>query len=351
MIEIRDAEKEDDYALIKLQKRCPMGTSLIIQYDSSPSYFNRSKHQAENHIIVAVEKGEIVGSASCAISTRRISGTYVRTAYNYGLMVDPGHRRKGIATLLTERCEEIAKEADAKLIYNQITESNIPSILVQKKRGFKHVKDAIVYLIMVFKPQSLSGIGSIRTAKESDLSQIVDLINNTHSDYDLYHPYNTDEFKRLVESRAYFDLSNILVYEREGELKACLGYWDYNKVMQMTVLRFSLKHKLTSLALGFLGLFTRMPKIPRPGEPFTWYILTDVGFIDSTDLEELVKKVNNIALDNDTRFLNMIGVEEPIKDVLSIFMHTTSTEYVYAKVLEVLDLSGLGENKIYLTMQ
>ncbi|MEE8181974.1 MAG: hypothetical protein V3T87_01525, partial [Candidatus Thorarchaeota archaeon] len=74
MIEIRNAVEEDNSALIELQKKCPMGRSLILQFDSSPSYFNRSKHQTENHIIIAVEEGNIVGSASCAFMEKRVNG-------------------------------------------------------------------------------------------------------------------------------------------------------------------------------------------------------------------------------------------------------------------------------------
>ncbi len=351
MIEIRNAVEGDNSALIELQKKCPMGRSLILQFDSSPSYFNRSKHQTENHVIVAVEDGKIVGSVSCAIMEKRVNKKPLRTAYNYGLMVDPSHRRKGIATLLDERTEEIATEHDIDMIFCQIIQNNIPSIRVTEKRGFIHVKDITSYVLMVYKPQKPTTNAVIRPAEKPDLPRIVDLINDTYSEYDLYKPHKVDEFKELVEKRAHYDLNNIHVYEKEGEVQACLGYWDYNKIIQMTVLQLARKDQLMNIALTFLGIFTKLPKIPKPGQRLTQYFLQDIGFTKIEYLTELVKHVNNIALKNDIRVLTTLGVEEPITEALSKFMNTTSTEHIYAKPLKELDLTGFGQKKIFLSME
>lgn len=351
MIAIRDAVEKDDAALVELQKRCPMGSSLILQLDSSPSFFNRSKHQIENHVVVAVEDGKIVGSGSCAIMEKRVNDKILRTAYNYNLMVDPDYRRKGIAMLLGDRRKEIAKEQDCDLIFCQITEGNIPSMKLQEKKGFMHIKDSISYVLMVYKPQKLSTNAEIRPAEKNDLSQIVDLINNTHSEYDFYKPLKIDEFSELVERRAHYSFHNILVYETEGTVEACLGYWDYNKVTKMTVLQLSRKNRLMNLVLAFLGIFTKMPKIPNSGQLMKQYFLQDIGFTKPEYLSELVRYLNNIALENDIQYLTMLGVEEPISDVLSKFMNITSTEHIFAKPLKELDLTSFGQRKLFLSME
>lgn len=351
LIEIRDAVESDDAALVELQKRCPMGRSLILQLDSSPSFFNRSRHQIKNHVVVAEEEGDIIGSASCAIIKKRVNEKILTTAYNYNLMVDSRYRRRGIAALLTERRAEIAQEEDCDLIFCQITEGNIPSIKLQEKTGFVHVKDSTSYVLMVYKPQKLSINARIRHAETTDIPRIVDLINNTHREYDLYYPYKIDEFNNLVEKRAFYDLHNILVFEKEGEVEACLGYWDYNKVTRMTVLQLSRKNQILGLVLGFLGIFTKMPRIPKSGHPMKQYFIQDVGFTEPEYLTELVKYLNNMALESDIQYLTMLGAEDPISEVLSKFMNTTSTEHIYAKPLKDLDLSSFGQRKIFLSME
>lgn len=351
MIEIRDAVNTDDTALVDLQKRCPMGSSLILQLDSSPSFFNRSRHQMENHVVVAVEDGNIIGSGSCAVMEKRVNEKILRTAYNYNLMVDSNHRRKGIAMLLSERREEIAREQDCDLIFSHITEGNIPSIRLQERKGFMHIKDSTSYVLMVYKPHKLSTDTKIRPAVKTDLPQIVDLINNTHNEYDLYKPHTIDEFSELVEKRSHYNLQNILVYEAEGTIEACLGFWDYNNVVKMTVLQLSRKNRLMSSFLTFLGLFTRMPTVPSPGQVMKQYFLQDVGFTRPEYLAELVKYLNNLALENDIQYLTIMGVEEPISEVLSKFMKTTSTDHIYAKPLKDLDLTGFGQGKLFLCME
>jgi len=351
VIGIRDAVETDDAVLIELQKRCPMGSSLILQLDSFPSFFNRSKHQTENHVVVAMEDGSIVGSGSCAIMEKRVNEKILRTAYNYNLMVDPSYRRKGIAALLSDRREEIAVDRNCDLVFCQITEGNIPSTRLQEKRGFMHVKDSTSYLVMVFKHQKLSTNAEIRSAEKEDLPRIVDLINNTHSEYDLYKPLKIDEFSELLEKRAYYDLCNIIVYETEGKVEACLGYWDYNKVIKMTVIQLSRRNQFMDYLLAFLGIFTKMPRIPNSGQLMTQYFLQDIGFTKPEYLTELARHLNNMALENNIQFLTMLGVEAPISDVLSKFMNATSTEHIYAKPLKDLDLTGFGQRKLFLSME
>ena len=351
MIEIRDALETDDAALVELQNRCPMGSNLILQLDSSPSFFNRSKHQVENYVVVAEEDGNIVGSGSCAIMEKRVNDKMLRTAYNYNLMVDLNYRRRGIAMLLGERREEIAREQVCDLIFCHITEGNIPSIRLQEKKSYMHVKDSTNYILLIYKPHKLSITAKIRPAEKTDLPIIVDLINNTHSEYDLYSPQTLEDFSNLVEKRAFYDLHNIIVFEKEGKVEACLGYWDYNKVIKMTVLQLSRKNKLMNIVLAFLGVFTKMPRIPNSGQLMKQYFVQDIGFTKPEYLTELVKHLNNIALENDIQYLTMMGVEAPISDVLSKFMNTTSTEHVYAKPLKELDLTGFGQRKLFLSME
>ena len=103
MIKIREATEGDNDALVELQKKCPQGTSLILGIDSSPDYFARSGPFKAWHVFVAIENDIIVGSAACAIRDTYIESREFKTAYEYGFIVDPHHRRKGIAVKMASR--------------------------------------------------------------------------------------------------------------------------------------------------------------------------------------------------------------------------------------------------------
>jgi len=119
----------------------------------------------------------------------------------------------------------------------------------------------------------------------------------------------------------------------------------------MTVVQLSRRNQFMNFLLSFLGIFTKMPSIPNSGQLMKQYFLQDIGFTKPEYLTELVKHLNNIALENDIQFLTMLGVEDPISDVLSKFMNTTSTEHIYAKPLKDLDLTGFGQRKLFLSME
>jgi GNAT superfamily N-acetyltransferase len=113
-----------------------MGTSLVLGVDSSPDYFARSRPFRDWHVFVAVENDIIVGSAAFAVNDTYVEGTQIKTAYEHGFIVDPLHRRKGIAEKLQGHIEDTALENDVDLLYLNIIEDNIPSIRLFSKTGF-----------------------------------------------------------------------------------------------------------------------------------------------------------------------------------------------------------------------
>lgn len=80
MIRIREANEEDNGVLIELDKKCPMGTNLVLSHDSAPDYFARSRPFKDWHVLVATENNRIVGSVGYAIRDTYVSGKPCKTA-------------------------------------------------------------------------------------------------------------------------------------------------------------------------------------------------------------------------------------------------------------------------------
>jgi len=57
MIKIREANEEDIGVLIEIERKCPMGTGLVLGHDSSSDYFANyrafwmPKNQADAHFL------------------------------------------------------------------------------------------------------------------------------------------------------------------------------------------------------------------------------------------------------------------------------------------------------------
>jgi GNAT superfamily N-acetyltransferase len=321
---IREAVEGDNDALNVLQKRCPMGTSLVLGVDSSPDYFARSKSFKEWHVFVATEEDVIVGSAAFAVDDTYIGGRRVKTAYEYGFIVDPVHRRKGIAGKLQRHIERVALDGGVELLHLDIIEDNVPSLGLFLKMGFERVRDCVTVSLMPYRKQRVVAEGNIRGMEEADVDDVAGLINEMYRGYDFFAPFEAEGFADYVGRIPHFDFGDILVFEENGKIEACLGIWDYDKVRKYIVERMNLGLRLQTGLMRFVGLFTRMPYIPKSGEALLSYNLATVAFRKAEGMRELLRKAVNIAVDNKINFIHVtIDPLCPVAGVISEFKYQT----------------------------
>ena len=346
---IREAAERDNEALNELQKKCPMGTSLVLGVDSSPDYFARSRPFRDWHVFVAVENNIIVGSAAFAINDTYVEGTQIKTAYEYGFIVDPLHRRKGIADKLQRHIEHTALENDVDLLHLDIIEDNIPSISLFTKMGFEKVKDGITISLMPYKRQRITAEGNIRSMEEADIDEVTGLLNEMYRGYDFFVPFQPKDFVEYLRRIPHFDFQSILVLEDNGKLEACLGIWEYNKVRKYIVEKLNWRLSLQTYLIRLIGLFTRMPYVPKLGEPLLSYNLATVAYKKPESMTELLKKTVNIALENKINFIHVtIDPSCPLATVFSQFRFQTRIKLcALAKPLKQERVPHSRERKIY----
>ena len=326
-----------------------MGTSLVLGVDSSPDYFARSRPFRDWHVFAAVENDNVVGSAAFAISDTYVEGKPVKAAYEYGFVVDPLHRRKEIAEKLQKHIEHVALDNDVDLLHLDIIEDNIPSMNLFSKMGFKKVKDCIEISLMPYKRQKSSAEENIRSMKETDVDNVTGLLNETYRGYDLYAPFEPKDFLEYLKRIPHFGFHNILVFEHKGNLEACLGIWEYDKVRKYIVEKLNWRLSLQTSLIKKIGLFTRMPYIPKPGEALMSYNLTILAYEKPESMLELFKKAVNIALDNKVNFINVtIDPSSSIATILSQFRFQTRIKlHIFAKPLKQEQFQNSWDRKIY----
>ncbi len=346
---IREAMEKDNNDLIELQKKSPMGTSLVLGVDSSPDFFARSKPFKDWHVLVATENDTIVGSCAFAVNDAMVEGQKVRSAYEYGLMVDPLHRRKGVAEKLQKHIEQVAENSDVDFLHLDIIEDNIPSVNLAIKMGFEKIRDCVTFSLMPYKTQKIAHDKTVRTMNETDIDAVTDLINETYRDYNFFSPLKSEEFLHSIKRTPHFDFRNILVLSHDDKIEAILGYWDYNKIRKYIVEKLSWRLKAQTCLIRVIGLFTKMPHVPKLGEILQSYNLTFNASSDPESLAELVKHVVNIALESRIDFIHAsVDPTSPMAAVLSRFQHTRMNLYFYAKSLRQKKLPNLQEKKLYI---
>jgi GNAT superfamily N-acetyltransferase len=348
-IEIRKATEADNQALIELQTRCPQGTNFILGIDSSPDFFARSKPFREWHVLVAIQDSAIVGSAACAISETQVEGRRIKTALEYGFMVDPRHRRKGIAANLQKKIEQIALDRDVDLMHLDIMEDNLPSLNLFWKMGFKRVRDCRVLNLITGSEQKDTKQENIRRMESGDVNAVTDLINETYRDHDFFQPLTGKDLTDYVERMPYFDLQDILVYDDAEGIAACLGCWDYNKIRKYIVEKFSWKMRIQLSLLRLVSIFTPMPAIRQPGEQLLSYNLFMPAFRDAEGLTELVKRAIEKATENQITILNIpLDPESHVMPILSQFRHLKTKLHFLIKSLTYESFSNVGKRRIFI---
>jgi GNAT superfamily N-acetyltransferase len=345
---IREATEDDNDALNELQKKCPMGTSFVLGVDSSPDYFARSRPFKDWHVFGAVENNTIIGSAAFATKDTYVEDKQIKTAYEYGFIVDPLQRRKGIAKKLQKHIEQNAMENNVDLLHLDIIEDNIPSVSLFSKMGFEKAKDCVTFSLMPYKKQKITSEANIRSMNKTDVNAVTSLINKTYRNYNFFTPYQPNDFSEFLKRTPHFDLHNILLLEDNDGIKACLGYWEYNKVRKYIVQKLDWKLNMQTNLMRVIGIFTKMPHIPKLGEPFLSYNLIIMAYKNLESLTELIRKVVNIALENKINFIHAtVDPKNPTAAILSQFTHTKMKLSFFTKSLKQERLPNLRERKLY----
>lgn len=290
---IREAVPEDNHELQELQAECPQGRSLIVSTVNTPDFFARVKAYGSYKVYVACEEDRIIGSGACALRDAVVNGKTRRVGYEFQYFTSPNHRRKNIARRLRQRIEEHLVQCGAQLSYALIMKDNLPSMRLFKGEGFKLHRTLLMPAIAVRKEMDVSSEGRIRPAQFQDLTKLADLLNLTWQGHELYEPVSAETFEQSMCRTPAFDYNDLLVLEKNSELLACLGGWDWSKVMRVTVKSLSRKLRM----IGWILTTTRiLARFPKPGDTMKQMMLIFVGFKDLTSLSALIRHLNNNAL-------------------------------------------------------
>jgi len=111
-------------------------------------------------------------------------------------------------------------------------------------------------------------------------------------------------------------LDNLLVLEDRGEILACLGFWDWNRITRITV------------EAGRFGVL-------KPGDILKQMVLTPIGFKDPECLSPLLRHVNNEALLGGIQQIFCVCERDHVLlDSMSGFTRVDIGAHLYVKLLQ-----------------
>ena len=329
---IREATPEDNRELQKLQSKCPQGKTLIVSIVNTPDFFARAKAYESYKIYVACEGNCIIGSAACGMREVLINGDIKRVGYEFQYFTSPDYRGKGVAQQLHNQIEDHLIQRDTVLSYLLVIEDNLPAMRLFASLGFKHHRTLVMPGLAIYKEMGVAHQGTIRPIASEELVPVSDLLNDTWQGYDFYEPTSAEALIRFVNRTPAYSFNNLLILENQGDLLACLGFWDWGQIMEITMKACNLKMQMMGSLMDIARHFRALPRIPRPGDTLKQWCLTPIGFRNPDHLAVLIRYVNNLALHKGIEQIFCIGERNhALLTTMKGFIHVDTAMHLYVK--------------------
>ncbi len=329
---IREATQHDNDELQHLQARCPQGTTLIVSTVNTPDFFARVKVYSDYMVYVAVEENRIVGSTACALRNAMVNGNEEKVGYLFQAFVDPDYRGRGIAGQMHKVSEAYLRKQGAILGYSLIIEGNKPSMHYISREGFHWHCTLVMPGLAVFKEMPIESDYKIRPIAVEDLQIVADLINKTWQDYELNERKSALGLQQFITRTPGYDINNLFILENNGNILACLGFWDWSQVMKITVERLNKKMSLLKLFINLAHIFQSMPTIPSTGGLLKQIMLTPIGYKHPQYLGILLRHINNLARQKGIDYIYTVCEQgHPLLAYMQGFIRINTAIHVYIK--------------------
>jgi GNAT superfamily N-acetyltransferase len=228
-IVIRDARREDNQALIELDRQCVMGGAIQLAFDRSPDFFARSRAYDNFRLRVAEQGGTIIGVGGVTVKSLAVNGIRQKWAYFYDLRVRPTHRRRGVAGLIAEALVEAIRDVGISAAYSLVIEGNTPSESLVEKRGSIPLKRCALALL-----SGVAGPAPPGFVRITERSEVAPLLEATYRSYHFTPCWGSETLGRTLDRLTPVGWQAMYGKGAPRGWGVCFGLWDYSRVMQMT---------------------------------------------------------------------------------------------------------------------
>lgn len=344
---IREATPEDNQELQELQAKCPQGKTLIVSIINMPDFFGRAKAYEDYKVYVACEDDQIIGSAACAVREATVNGKPNRVGYEFQYFISPSYRGRGVAKQIHKEIEDHLLQNGAVLSYLLVMEGNFPAMRLFEGQGFKLHRTLVMLGLSLYKKMEIPSRGKVRPVMPGDLTAVAMLLNDTWQGYDLYEPTSAEALTQFINRTPAYSFENLLLLEDQGEIFACLGFWDWGQMMKVTVIQRSLKMRIMGLLLDILRNFRPVPRGPKPGDTLKQIMLTPIAFKDLSHLGVLLRVINNQALKRGIEQIFCICERDhALLSSMEGFIHVDTAIHLYVKPFQQ-DVS-MGDRPVFI---
>jgi ribosomal protein S18 acetylase RimI-like enzyme len=190
---IRHYHPADDPALMQLERLSPRGLPEPFVHFRR-RFIDRAALFTDHQLLVADLAGEVVGCVAIAVKRTHIGGRPVSVGYVFDLRAHPDMRRHGIGTRLLHGVEDYLKDRKVDGVYGHVVTSNVPSLKLFEKMGYKRLRQLIM---LIYQPFPLFEFPDWMPLNRDNAGADEDLIQAVYSSRDLYVPDVAERVKHF----------------------------------------------------------------------------------------------------------------------------------------------------------
>ncbi len=216
-MDIRFATKEDNEKLLDIERRSAQeGKICVVGYKEN--FFDRLKYYSKGSILVAEEKGDIIGCIGIAFDEYLVDSVPRKAIYLFGLRTNPAYRMK-IARWLKAIIQELENrygESEFDFAYASVKADNTASKKILAHMGFSRLATLDFYACPVLHRIKNTGV----CVERPDMDRVLGLYSGMSSRFDLV-PKHMRVFEPMIEEKRLKlftgEGASALVFDTSGE--------------------------------------------------------------------------------------------------------------------------------------
>jgi hypothetical protein len=293
---IRLATEADFPLLDELERACPMSGGTTMFLHRQGDYTRVLRFFTKGYLWVAEVDDRLVGSLSWSWHTVLINGRPEKLGWLTDARIHPDYRKTTLIYRLLHKAYQQGCEDDVDLTVGVILEGNEAiEVLASGRAGFPSFKPISPFHMLQLYPglpirENLSGL-TVRSAVDSDLSDICHLLNTFYQDHQFYIEATPERLQSILNLAEGMRLEDYTLAFRNGEPVAVVHTWDQDSFKKAVVMAYHPYHAAVVPITRLLNRFTSLPGLPKPGGTLRYLWLRDMACIPGheNDLKQLVR--------------------------------------------------------------
>ena len=303
MMTIRDATRSDNEGLLSLTALTPMDGEISIRSDRQPDFFRLLDMRGNSHLVVAEDRGSIVGCLSITRVESHVDGGPEPVHYLGDMKTHPAYQKSGLAFRLVRALYRLPIAAEVDLVVAATAYGNDKvRTLFDGRAGLPRAQALGVFRIYQLLPSrrgSRLNTGTVQEEAESP-----DLLSFYNDHFRRY------QFSPVLRPGSLQDARH-LVARSDGAIHAAASLMDVGPARQHTLIRLPFALSALAACARAARRIAPVPNLPRENETVRTLSIRAMACRDGHEhaLDGVIQKARNIAFAEGFHFLG-VGAHE-----------------------------------------